>query len=143
MIVFVGTVLEKNGKYLLVQEGQKSCYKEWSIPGGLLDYNEKIIDGVMREVKEEIGCSVKLSDLCFVGNRVLNNDIVLFVVFRGNLLDENITPDNDEILDAKWVDYDEVLSMKKVLRSPDLVLKCIDNCKNGSLSSLNIIDVVE
>ena len=31
MKVIVGGVLEKDGKYLLVQEAQEKCYKKWNI----------------------------------------------------------------------------------------------------------------
>jgi len=42
MKVIVGGIIEKNGKYLLVQEAKKKCYKKWNFPAGHLDFNESL-----------------------------------------------------------------------------------------------------
>lgn len=42
MKVIVGGVIEKDGKYLLVQEAKEKCYQKWNIPAGHLDFNESI-----------------------------------------------------------------------------------------------------
>ena len=43
MKVIVGGVIEKNGKYLLVQEAKKHCYGKWNFPAGHLDFNESLV----------------------------------------------------------------------------------------------------
>lgn len=35
--VIVGTVIEKEGKYLLVQEAQEKCRGKWNLPAEILD----------------------------------------------------------------------------------------------------------
>lgn len=40
MKVIVGGIVEKDGKYLLVQEAQKKCYGKWNFPAGHLDFGE-------------------------------------------------------------------------------------------------------
>jgi 8-oxo-dGTP pyrophosphatase MutT (NUDIX family) len=42
MPVIVGGVVEKDGKYLLVQEAQEKCRGKWNLPAGHLDPNETI-----------------------------------------------------------------------------------------------------
>ena len=39
MKVIVGGVIEKDGKYLLVQEAKETCYEKWNFPAGHLDFN--------------------------------------------------------------------------------------------------------
>ena len=39
MNVIVGGIIEKDGKYLLVQEAKSKCYKKWNFPAGHLDFN--------------------------------------------------------------------------------------------------------
>lgn len=40
-----------NGKVLVVKENQDT----WSLPGGGLDHGEKPVDGILRELNEELG----------------------------------------------------------------------------------------
>ena len=56
MKVIVGGIIEKEGKYLLVQEAKKKCYEKWNFPAGHLDFNESLKQGAIREIKEETGC---------------------------------------------------------------------------------------
>lgn len=49
--IVVGGIIEKDGKFLLVQEGKEECRGKWNIPAGHLEPNETILDGVKREVK--------------------------------------------------------------------------------------------
>ena len=66
MKVIVGGIIEKNGKYLLVQEAKKKCYKKWNFPAGHLDFNESLEQGAIREIKEETGCDVELNGVCYI-----------------------------------------------------------------------------
>ena len=58
MPIIVGGVLEKDGKYLLVQEAQEKCYGKWNLPAGHLDPNETIIEAAKREIKEETNLNI-------------------------------------------------------------------------------------
>lgn len=51
MKVIVGGIIEKEGKYLLVQEAKKKCYEKWNFPAGHLDFNESLEQGAIREIK--------------------------------------------------------------------------------------------
>lgn len=46
-------ILIKNGKVLLVKEIEKDKY---SLPGGRVEENETAEGGLIREIKEELGC---------------------------------------------------------------------------------------
>ena len=82
LAVIVGCVIEKDGKYLLVQEAQEKCYGKWNLPAGHLDPNETIIDAAKREAKEETGCDVEPTGICQIGNRVAEGVVFVF----GNFL---------------------------------------------------------
>ena len=60
MKVIVGGIIEKEGKYLLVQEAKKKCYEKWNFPAGHLDFNESLKQGAIREIKEEVGLNFKI-----------------------------------------------------------------------------------
>src|SRR5215216_6575991 len=48
-------MIEHDGQVLLVRTAYR---KTWSLPGGLLDRRETPIDGLRREVREEVGLDV-------------------------------------------------------------------------------------
>lgn len=110
MKVIVGGIIEKNGKYLLVQEAQEKAYKKWNFPAGHLDFNESLKEGAIREIKEETGCDVELEGVCYIANKVLEDDLFVMVVFNAKLVKETIKFDKEEILDVKWFDYDEIIN---------------------------------
>lgn len=141
--IIVGGVIEKDGKFLLVQEAQEKCRGKWNIPAGHLDPNENIFDGAKREVFEETGCKVELKSVLQIANKVLENDIWISVVFSTDLLEENITYDNSEILDAKWFSYEELLNMKDELRSYDWIINSISNLVENKVVDINIIKIIK
>lgn len=138
--VIVGVVVEKNGKYLLVQEAKASCRGKWNFPVGHLDPNETILAGAKREAKEETGCEIEPTEICQIGNRVLKDGVFISLIFTADLLSEEIVFDTSEILDVKWFSYDEIVAMKSELRNEVLILGAINNIKNGLVASLDIIN---
>lgn len=82
MKLFVGAkgIVICDGKVLLLRES--SAYKEgteegkWDVPGGRIEPNEAVRDGLMREVKEESGLVVKPGKLLNVndGFPVINGE---------------------------------------------------------------------
>ncbi len=55
----VGGVVIHQGRVLLVRRASEPLKGEWSIPGGLVELGEKLLDAVRREVLEETGLVVE------------------------------------------------------------------------------------
>ena len=55
----VGGVVLHNGCVLLVKRASEPLKGEWSIPGGLVELGEKLLDAVRREVLEETGLAIE------------------------------------------------------------------------------------
>lgn len=142
MPVIVGGVVEKDGKYLLVQEAQEKCRGKWNIPAGHLDPNETIFEATKREVEEESGFDVELTGVCQIGNQKLENDVFVSVVFSTKVLGGDINFNPDEILDAKWFTYEEIVAMKDQLRMESFVLGAIDNTRDGLVAPIDIVRVL-
>ena len=142
MKVIVGGIIEKDGKYLLVQEAQEKCYKKWNFPAGHLDFSESLEQGAVREIKEETGCDVELDGVCYIANKVLENDLFVMVVFNAKLVKEIIDFDKDEILDVKWFDYDEIVNkMNNQLRG-DYVRTAVINQKKKLVAPKEIVHIL-
>ncbi len=60
----------RDGRALLIRRGSEPLKGEWSIPGGLLELGETIIEGVARELLEETGLKVRVIELIEVFERI-------------------------------------------------------------------------
>ena len=143
MKVIVGGIIEKEGKYLLVQEAKKKCYEKWNFPAGHLDFNESLEQGAIREIKEETGCDVKLDGVCYVANRILEDDLFLMIVFNAKLINENIEFDKEEILDVKWFDYDEIVNKMESMLRGNYVRTAVINQNNNLVAPIDIVDILK
>jgi len=59
----VGAVIFRGDEVLIIKRGKAPFLGQWSIPGGGLEFGEKVTDAVIREVREETGLEVKLIGL--------------------------------------------------------------------------------
>ena len=140
--VIVGGVIERDGKFLLVQEAKEKCRGKWNIPAGHLYSNETIFDGAKREIKEETGCNVELTGVLQIGNRVLEDDVLVSVIFSTKLLDDNITYDSNEILDVKWFTWEELINMKDELRSYNWIINSIKALIENKMADIDLVKMM-
>jgi 8-oxo-dGTP diphosphatase len=73
-MVGVGGVVIANDRVLLIRRGSAPLKGEWSIPGGMLEIAETIVQGVQREMLEETAIEVKVLDLIEVFERISVED---------------------------------------------------------------------
>ena len=70
-LVGVGAVIfDHLGRVLLIQRGTEPHKGRWSIPGGLVELGEPILDALRREVQEETGLSVEPKAVVEVVDRI-------------------------------------------------------------------------
>lgn len=95
-------VLNDEDKILLI----KSPLRGWEIPGGQIENGETIREGVIREVKEESGVDVELTEFCGVfqntKHSIINN------LFKGKYISGQLTI-SDESLEVGFFTYAEVM----------------------------------
>lgn len=58
-LVGVGAVIVQDGRVLLVRRGSEPLKGHWTLPGGVLEIGESLLEGVVREVREETGLVVE------------------------------------------------------------------------------------
>lgn len=145
MPVIVGGVIERAGKYLLIQEAKAQCRGKWNFPAGHLDPGETLVEGMKREVAEESGMIVEPKAICQIGNRVMDNDIFVSVIFTTNILsgEPKFDQEKDEILDVKWFSYDEIVAMREQLRNQTLILGALEHARSGVTAPLDLIDLYD
>lgn len=139
MPVIVGGVVEKDGKYLLVQEAKARCRGKWNLPAGHLDPGEALRKGAEREILEETGCAVEVGGICQVSNDYGSEKVVVHIVFATRLLREELRIDPAEILDVKWFSYEEILAMRSKLRQDVFILGAIENLRKGIIAPVELV----
>ena len=142
MPIIVGGVLEKDGKYLLVQGAREKWYGKQDLPAGHLGSNETIFEATKREIKEESGLDVELTGVCQIGNEKRKDGIFISIIFSTKVLSDNIKFNPNEILDVKWFSYEELLSMKEQLRIEKMILGAIDNMRNQLIAPISIVEML-
>jgi len=94
-------LVEKDGKVLLVLNHNGT----WEFPGGRMNENETPIDGLKRELKEELNLDIELGQLFdafnFTSESGKNHFVVIYKCEVKNL--ENIKIVDGEVKDLKWV----------------------------------------
>jgi ADP-ribose pyrophosphatase YjhB (NUDIX family) len=138
--VTVATVVEREGRYLFVEEQTKSGLK-LNQPAGHLEAAETLSSAAARETVEETGWTVEPTSLVGIYRWQAPDDGATFVRFAfaatpaahdaARLLDEGIVR-------AVWLTYAELLACKTKHRSP-LVLRCVDDYRAGRRVPLDLI----
>jgi 8-oxo-dGTP diphosphatase len=69
-LVGVGAIIVSNGRVLLVCRGREPLKGHWTLPGGVLELGESLIEGVKREIAEETGLEVEPIELVELLDRI-------------------------------------------------------------------------
>ena len=73
-VVGVGGVVIEKGRALLIRRGSEPLLGHWSIPGGTLELGESLEQGVIRELKEETGLTVRIVEMIEVFDRIYEDE---------------------------------------------------------------------
>ena len=137
--IAAGGVIEQEGKYLLIQEAREDIHGKWNLPAGRLDPGETVSEAAKREIYEECGFSVELTGVCQIGSWKLVDNIAIGIIFSTKIVGGEINFNPNEILDAKWFTYDEILAMRSELRSADFLIGAINNLRGRIVAPIDIV----
>ena len=118
IFVVAGTILKRDGKYLLVQERKPNIYGLWNIPTGKIEEGEIVEQTAIREAKEETGYEIVLKEKIGVYHERL--DLACKHIFTGDIIGGEFKYQEEELLGADWFTYDEIMNMKDRLRDPSV-----------------------
>jgi ADP-ribose pyrophosphatase YjhB (NUDIX family) len=108
-----GFVLNSNHEVLAVKEKTgPGALINWKTPGGMMDPGEYVHEAAVREVFEETGIRTEFVSVLSMRHmpdaRMGNGDIYITCLLKA--LSVNITIQEDEIADAKWIKMDDFLA---------------------------------
>ena len=140
--VTVATVVEKDGKFLFVEEQTEGVtHTVFNQPAGHVEADETIIEAAIRETLEETGHTVEINHLL----GIYTYTPPMFpdrTYYRFCFLAQSIEHDVNAILDtgivaAVWMTLDELIESARA-RSP-LVIKAIQDALSGQKYPLSLI----
>jgi len=135
--IIVGAIVIKDNKILMVKETKKECYGKWAFPAGHLEKNESIIEGVIRETKEETGCDIKLKKIFPI---ITTNKNIIMIHVLAELINDTNEYDRSEIMETKWIEVEKLKEIKEdSLRSYPVVNFIIQSLEKKRLYELDII----
>src|SRR5436309_13967189 len=73
-LVGVGAVIVRDDRVLLIRCGQVSLFGEWSLPGGVVECGETLLEAAVREVREETGLNIDVGIMLGVYERITQAD---------------------------------------------------------------------
>jgi 8-oxo-dGTP pyrophosphatase MutT (NUDIX family) len=130
--VTVAAVVERDGKFLLVEE-ETDDGLAFNQPAGHLEQGESLVAAVIRETREETAYDFRPTHLVGIYHwQHPRKDLTyLRFAFAGELrgFDPGRRLDTG-IVAARWLSFDEVVAVQERHRSP-LVRRCIDDLLAG------------
>lgn len=141
--VVVSNLIERDGKFLLVQEKKTAYEEKWNLPGGSLEHGEGILDCAIREGKEETGLTLKPTHLIRIDvvNFVDSKFDLLSIVVKSEIIEGEPIATND-VKAVEWFTLDKIKEMnqQRKLKTPH-VIKFIEANNSGKTIPLSAIDI--
>lgn len=138
--VTVATIVEKENKFLIVEELDQSDIV-FNQPAGHLESDESLIQAAERETLEETGWRVKA--VALLGIDLFTSPKNKETYFRTTFIADAVKFHSERALDtgiiqAHWLTLEEIQQRKNQLRSP-LVLDTIRRYQSGHRHSLTLL----
>ena len=114
-IVVTAIILNMENEILISKRADFKRYGEmWECNGGSVLAGETSLEGMLREIKEELGITFEKEEAHFYKELKRNKklpDFKEFWVFKRNIKDDEITLPDGEATEFKWVTIDEFMKM--------------------------------
>ena len=106
-IEVVAAVIEKDNKVFCCQKGNKGeCAYKWEFPGGKIELGETHKQALIREIKEELDCLIKVNNYLTTVNHQYNTFHLTMHVYLCELIDKE--PILSEHINSKWCSKDKL-----------------------------------
>lgn len=114
-IVVTGIILNSKKEILISKRAMNKKFGGmWECNGGSILAGETSKEGILRELKEELGVTFKPEEAIFlkeVKREKVPQDFKNLWLFRKNINIEDLTFPDGEATEAKWVNIDEFIKM--------------------------------
>jgi mutator protein MutT len=137
-IVAVGAIVAENGRVLMARRGKEPSYGFWSVPGGAVHLGEDLKAAARREIKEELGIEVELTDVIEImervtrdaGGRIQYHYVVIDYLARH--VGGEPTP-SPEALEVRWIAPEDFPKYEMTRGTADIILRMLEKGKRAGV----------
>ena len=103
-----GAAIMRDGRLLLVERRKIPEAGHWNLPGGKVDFLERVEDAVLREIREEIGVEIALEGLLGVTEMIgIDGQHWVSPIHRASIVEgEPVNCEPDKIAAIGWFPLD-------------------------------------
>jgi ADP-ribose pyrophosphatase YjhB (NUDIX family) len=105
--VAVSAIVQRGDTILLVRRGRGHAVGKWAVPGGHVDFGERLTDAVAREVLEETGLTVRAERFAGwverIGDEPAPYHLVILDFFATEVRPGGEARPGDDATDVQWV----------------------------------------
>jgi ADP-ribose pyrophosphatase YjhB (NUDIX family) len=129
-IVAVGAIVVRDGRVLLARRGKPPAVGLWSVPGGGVRLGEALQAAARREIREECGIEIELTDVLEVIERMTRDEDgriqyhYVIVDYLAKWAGGTPMP-TPEALEVRWVHPDEFPQYEMTRGSAEVILRVL------------------
>ncbi|WP_455645700.1 NUDIX domain-containing protein [Methanosphaera sp.] len=118
----VDVIIIKNNETVLIKRLNDPYKDHWALPGGFVEYGEKVEDAAIRETKEETGLDVELDELVGVYSDPQRDPRghTVTVAFKAHIIGSQLKSSSDA-KDAKYVKISELKEVDLAFDHKDIL----------------------
>lgn len=109
-LVGVGVLVRSGEQILLVRRGTEPRRGEWAVPGGKVEWGERLVEAAAREVAEETGLVVEVGDVVWVGEAIGDDHHFVLVDFEASVV-SGVAVAADDAAEVRWVSREEAFDL--------------------------------
>jgi 8-oxo-dGTP diphosphatase len=112
LVKVVGAIIEneKNEVLCALRSPSMSMPNLWEFPGGKVEKDENLEEAIEREIQEELGCTVKFSNVFNDNTHEYDNVLVNLITIKCKII--SCKPTANEHSKLIWLNRENLLSLK-------------------------------